>query len=219
MSDHVQSAWNVQFELVEEHFQLHADVTWQKGLTGLFGPSGAGKSTFLETLLGLRKPSRGLIKVQGQTLWSHESCIDLTPSQRNFGWVPQDLLLFPNLTVRENLTFDTPGKGEVPNELADLLQLGDKLAKWPNQLSGGERQRVALGRALLGRGRALLLDEPVNALDRPLRERILRHLKDESLKRDIILISHDRDELRKWCDQIFCLEEKKIRIAIEGDFA
>ncbi len=218
MSDHVQSAWNVQFELVEEHFELHADVTWQKGLTGLFGPSGAGKSTFLEILLGLRKPSRGLIKAHGQTLWSHKQHVDIAPSQRNFGWVPQDLLLFPNLTVRENLTFDEP-KAEISAELQELLQLGNKMAKWPGQLSGGERQRVALGRALLGRGRALLLDEPVNALDRPLRDRILRHLKEESLRRDIILVSHDRDELRKWCDQILCLEEKRIRIAIEGDFA
>ncbi len=136
----------------------------------LMGKTGLGKSTILEAICGLRKVQAGSILVRGVdvTRWS--------PSDRQIGYVPQDLALFPTLSVREHLQFALRLRGaskavmqQRTGELSQVLGLGALLDRNVQRLSGGEAQRVALGRALAARPAVLLLDEPLSALDQATR--------------------------------------------------
>jgi ABC-type sugar transport system ATPase subunit len=132
----------------------------------LMGKTGSGKTTLLEAICGLKPVQSGAVRLLDQDV-TH-----LPPGARGIGYVPQDLALFPTMTVREHLAFALTLRRweEIDvirrvNELARLLGIGHLLERWPKGLSGGERQRVALGRALAFRPRLLLLDEPLSALD------------------------------------------------------
>ena len=152
------------------------------------GPSGAGKSTFLRVLAGVEGSVRGTVTAFGQAWLTTTGSM---PSwTRQVGWVPQDALLFPHLTVRENLAY--AGRGVDP-EVVAWLGLEALLDRAPGRLSGGERQRVALGRALFARPRVLLLDEPFAALDLPLRARLRDATAAWCQARDVrvVLVSHD----------------------------
>ena len=164
----------------------------------IVGPSGAGKSTILRILAGVERRAHGTVLVK-EHYWQDSSNEIWVPSwDRRVGWVPQETLLFPHLTVRENLSYG----GALPDwvsETAALLQIGGLLERRPRRLSGGERQRVALGRALLSKPRLLLLDEPFSALDRPLRAELSQLVSDWALDRSvpIVLVSHDEEDA-KW---------------------
>jgi molybdate transport system ATP-binding protein len=114
------------------------------------------------------------------------------------GWVPQDGLLFPHLSVRENLIYGAEPEASV-TEIADLLQITPLLDRRPKRLSGGEQQRVALGRALIAEPRILLLDEPFSALDRPLRAELCQVVLSWTQQRGVplILVSHDDEDARQ----------------------
>lgn len=158
----------------------------------VFGPSGGGKSTLLRTLAGVEKRTTGMVRVGGEVWLDTGQGVFVDPWERGVGWVPQDYLLFPHLSVRENLRF---GGGTPPEveEMARLLFVDHLLERRPRRLSGGEQQRVALGRALLSNPRLLLLDEPFSALDRPLRNRVGSQLSSFVRARGIplVLVSHD----------------------------
>ena len=162
------------------------------------GPSGSGKSTILRILAGVERRAHGAVLVKDH-YWQDSSNGIWVPSwDRRVGWVPQETLLFPHLTVRENLSYG----GALPDwvsETAALLQIKNLLDRRPRRLSGGERQRVALGRALLSKPRLLLLDEPFSALDRPLRGDLSQLVIDWALDRSvpIVLVSHDEEDA-KW---------------------
>ena len=162
------------------------------------GPSGSGKSTILRILAGVERRAHGTVLVKDH-YWQDSSNGIWVPSwDRRVGWVPQETLLFPHLTVRENLSYG----GALPDwvsETAALLQIKNLLDRRPRRLSGGERQRVALGRALLSKPRLLLLDEPFSALDRPLRGDLSQLVCDWALDRSvpIVLVSHDEEDA-KW---------------------
>jgi len=163
----------------------------------IVGPSGAGKSTLLRVLAGVERRARGLVEVDGTT-WQHaDRGVVVPPWERRVGWVPQDILLFPHLTVRENLGYAGAAVTEI-DEIAALLQVEPLLDRRPRRLSGGERQRVALGRALLSRPRLFLLDEPFSALDRPLRAQVSATVKELARARGIplVLVSHDEEDAR-----------------------
>jgi molybdate transport system ATP-binding protein len=117
------------------------------------------------------------------------------PWERGVGWVPQDALLFPHLDVRQNLAYAGASEGDV-RDVAQLLEVGDLLSRRPRNLSGGERQRVALGRALLAAPSLLLLDEPLSALDRPLRAEVARRLAERlrATGTPLVLVSHDEED-------------------------
>lgn len=134
----------------------------------LVGPSGAGKSTLLRVIAGVERRARGTVSFDGAT-WQDEAGLFLPPWRRRVGWVPQDGVLFPHLTVRQNLGY--AARLEIA-PVAELLGVTPLMDRYPRHLSGGERQRVALGRALASAPRLLLLDEPFSALDRPLRAQL-----------------------------------------------
>jgi molybdate transport system ATP-binding protein len=159
------------------------------------GPSGAGKSTLLRILAGVERRAEGFVEVDGVVWQDPEHGAVVPPWERHVGWAPQEVLLFPHLSVRENLAYAGAEKSEV-EATADLLQLRPLLERRPRRLSGGERQRVALGRALLASPRLLLMDEPFSALDRPLRAQLTRTVRNLAEERAVplVLVSHDEED-------------------------
>lgn len=163
----------------------------------LMGKTGTGKSTILEAICGLRRISSGKIWIGGVdvTAWS--------PADRNTGYMPQDLALFPTLNVRENLEFalkirwiSPKARDEKIAFLANMLGLEHLLRRRVQGLSGGEAQRVALGRALAFDPSALLLDEPLSALDEATRSTSQKLLKDINRQTGVTVlhVTHSQDE-------------------------
>ncbi len=180
----------------------------------LVGNNGTGKTTLLETICGLRTVSRGHIFLQGNDVTSW------MPNQRGIGYVPQDLALFPTMTVAQQLAFALRFNGSTASdvryrvhELATWLQLKPLLSRYPQRLSGGEKQRVALGRAIASKPRVLLLDEPFSALDRQTRDEMLCRV--EELKTDgltILHVTHDDAEVERLADQVVRLEQGRLTV-------
>ena len=173
---------------------LALDLTLRSNETTIVidGPSGAGKSTCLRIVAGLEPRARGRVVVGGDVHMDTEARVYVAPWERRVGWVPQDALLFPHRTVRENLAYAGPSVDAL-REVADTLRIATLLDRLPRNLSGGERQRVALGRAILARPRLLLLDEPFAALDAPLREEIAGALAARCARESlpVVLVTHD----------------------------
>lgn len=176
--------------------RLTLDLTSNAPTIGLVGPSGAGKSTLLRVVAGLERRAVGTVAFAGE-VWQEAAGTGFVPSHlRRVGWVPQDGVLFPHLTVRENLSY--AGRSPVePVAVAELLGVAPLYDRYPRHLSGGERQRVALGRALCASPRLLLLDEPFSALDRPLRARLAADVADWARTHAIVilLVTHDERDL------------------------
>ena len=179
----------------------------------LMGKTGTGKTTLLECLCGLRPIDSGCIELAGEDV-THKR-----PAERGIGYVPQDGALFPNMTVREQLSFplairNWAGKriDERTSELAELLGITELLDRYPAKLSGGEIQRVALGRALSFQPRLLLLDEPLSALDDATRSKMYELLKTVQTKTKVtaLHVTHSHDEARQLADMQFRLADGKI---------
>lgn len=152
----------------------------------LVGPSGSGKTTLLRLIAGLDRPAAGTIRLSGKDL------AGVPPHERNVALVFQNLALYSHLTVQQNLEFGRKGT-ERTAAVAELLGIGQLLARYPAELSGGEQQRVALGRAIVRQPAVLLLDEPLSSLDAPVRRGLRRELK--RLQRQLgvptIYVTHD----------------------------
>ena len=185
-----------------------ARFTAKAGLTVLYGRSGAGKSSVLAMVAGLLRPDAGHVRVRGETLF--DVGVDVPAHRRRLGMVFQDARLFPHMKVRANLLYGwklaAPEHRWIePAAVIEFLGIGGLLDRRPRTLSGGEAQRVAIGRALLSGARALLLDEPLTALDPARREEILRvieRLRDE-LKLPMLYVTHDREEAARLATQQF----------------
>ena len=195
-----ETATRLQVQLKRPAFELEVDVGWDQRVAVVFGPSGSGKSTLFEAILGLHAAASVRVRIGGLWLDRAERGLHLPVEQRQLGWVPQDPTLFPHLTVEGNLRFGAArARGGGAGSLAravDVLEIGDLLGRRVGELSGGERQRVAIARALASGPRALLMDEPLAALDLPLRGRVLPYLlrvRDE-LDLPILYITHDPGE-------------------------
>lgn len=180
-------------------------------ITAIFGESGAGKTTLLKIIAGLIKPEFGRIKV-GDELWlDTQKNINLAIQKRKIGFVFQDYALFPNMSVKENISYAATSKQKV-EELLSLMNLENLAKIYPKNLSGGQAQRVALARALAREPQILLLDEPLSALDFKMRSflqdelvKILQHFKITTL-----LVSHDLAEIYKLSHRILELSDGKI---------
>ena len=174
----------------------------------LMGKTGCGKSTLLEAVAGLKPAHAGRILL-------YRDVTHLRPSERGAGYVPQDLALFPTLTVREHLAFALVVR-EWPqaaierriDELARLLGIAHLLGRHPQGLSGGEAQRVALGRALSFRPRVLLLDEPLSALDEDTRADMIALLRAVQRATGVttLHVTHSLTEARRLADRLFVFE-------------
>jgi molybdate transport system ATP-binding protein len=186
-----------------------------RGITALIGRSGAGKSTVLQAACGLLRPAAGRVVLDGRALFDATSGIDLPPAARRLGVVFQDGRLFPHRSVRGNLLYGAKrapaGADDGPgfDEVVALLGLVPLLARRPYQLSGGERQRVALGRALLARPRALLMDEPLASLDPPRRHELLGYLAALPARLDlpILYVTHQMDEVMRLADRVVLMAD------------
>ena len=187
---------------------IDLDVDWrpESDRVAILGPSGSGKSTLLRALSGLEPKAEGRVSFGDEVWLDSDAGLNMPAWERRVGWVPQDALLFPHLSLRENLAYAGAGQSEVES-MAESLFLSGLLDRRPRFLSGGERQRVALGRALLSAPRVLLLDEPFSALDRPLRSEIAAMVR--TFARDsgtpIVLVSHDEHDAELLADERWVL--------------
>ena len=184
-----------------KNFKIHIPQ-WEfsdQGVTALWGPSGSGKTTILRTLIGLEE-CPGL-----KWYYKGEDLAQLTVEQRKLGVVFQNYELFPHMTVKENILFAVRAR-KIQNsnwsEFVDSLRLSKHLQKKANQLSGGEKQRVALVRALVGKPRILLLDEPFASLDKEARDeaRQLVQRVIKNLEIPTLLITHDPNDISTLAD-------------------
>ena len=196
------------FTLRQGPFTLEIHERIEARVVALFGPSGAGKTTLLESIAGLRRPERGVIRIGPRTLFDAAAGVDVPVHDRHVGYVPQDLALFPHLSVRRNILYGAAaGTGPELDRVVDLLELDPLLDRAVTALSGGERQRVALARALMASPALLLLDEPLAALDIGLRERILPYLEriHAELAIPMLYASHAEAEVRALADWVVVL--------------
>ena len=183
---------------------LNIDVRRGEFLT-LLGPSGSGKTTCLMMLAGFETPTGGEIRLAGRVINS------VPPHKRNIGMVFQNYALFPHMTVRENLRFPLAIRrlpaAEIDGKVAralDMVRLGGFGDRYPQQMSGGQQQRVALARALVFDPELVLMDEPLGALDKQLREHMqieLKHIHQE-LGVTIVFVTHDQGEALTLSDRI-----------------
>lgn len=204
--------------LVQDAFTLDVHDTASVEVLGLFGPSGSGKTSLLEAMAGLRRPTRGEIRVADRVLFSSTAGVDVPPRERRIGYVPQDGLLFPHLSVRDNIQYGRRETGETREELhavAGMLEVDGLLDRRVQKLSGGERQRVAIARALMIRPALLLLDEPLAAVDRERRDRILPYLLRirRELHVPLVYVTHDAGELSAIADRVLMLEAGRVAAA------
>lgn len=198
-------------------FDLAAAFATKARLIALFGPSGAGKSTIAYLIAGLLQPDRGRIAIDGATLTDTARGVRLPPEQRRIGFVFQDALLFPHLSVRQNILFGRffrpPAERRVPIEaVVETLGVEHLLERRPATLSGGETQRVGLARALLACPRLLLMDEPMASLDHKRRQEIMgliERLRDE-FAIPILLVSHSTEEITRLAEEVVVLDHGRI---------
>ncbi|EKY8413102.1 sulfate/molybdate ABC transporter ATP-binding protein [Campylobacter jejuni] len=180
-------------------------------ITAIFGESGAGKTTLLKIIAGLIKPEFGRIEVGDELWFDTQKNVNLAIQKRKIGFVFQSYALFPNMSVKENISYAATSKQKA-EELLSLMNLENLAKIYPKNLSGGQAQRVALARALAREPQILLLDEPLSALDFKMRSflqdelvKILQHFKITTL-----LVSHDLAEIYKLSHRILELSDGKI---------
>jgi len=195
------------------------DVDWKASdeVVALFGPSGAGKSLTLGCLAGLVRPDRGRIVVNGDVFFDSKGGVDVPPQRRRLGYVFQGYALFPHLSVAANLAYglrDRPReeRRRRVDEVMHRLELGGLSERRPRELSGGQQQRVALGRALAVDPALLLLDEPLSALDAPLRRELRRELVGivREWGKATVLVTHDLAEAFQLADRVVIYERGRI---------
>ena len=179
----------------------------------LLGPSGSGKTTTLMMIAGFETPTAGDIAIDGK------SVVAMPPYRRNIGMVFQNYALFPHLTVEENVGFPLKQRGvskaeraKLVTEALELVHLPGYGARYPRQLSGGQQQRVAVARAVVFKPRLLLMDEPLGALDKQLRENL--QLEMRRLHADLgitfIYVTHDQEEALTMSDRIAVMNDGKV---------
>jgi ABC-type sulfate/molybdate transport systems ATPase subunit len=197
---------------------LELDVRFESraAITALVGPNGAGKSTLLRILAGAPIAASGTASVQGGPLIDSSRGLWVPPDARRVGYLPQGLALFPHLTALENVAFGCAGDDERSarraRELLKSVGAAHLAERFPNALSGGEAQRVALARALGPEPRALLLDEPLAALDITHR-RSMRSFLGELLResgRPALLVTHDARDVLALAEHVVVLERGKV---------
>ncbi|MBZ8135081.1 ABC transporter ATP-binding protein [Afifella sp. IM 167] len=188
-------------------------TVYEREFFALLGPSGCGKTTLLRMMAGFEEPSEGEILLEGQPLTG------VPPHRRPVNMMFQSYALFPHMNVADNIAFglkqEGMGKADIAQRVAEMLRLvklEEFSARKPSQLSGGQQQRVALARALAKRPKVLLLDEPLGALDKKLREETQFELADlqQDLGLTFVIVTHDQEEAMTMADRIAVMDHGRI---------
>ena len=211
---------HVEFEGVSKSYDDHTlavsgvSLSVARGeFVSLLGPSGSGKTTCLSMLAGFEVPTEGTIRISGR------SVVDVPPRRRGIGMVFQDYALFPHMTVAENLAFPLEARRVASTErrkrvdrALDLVRLSGFGERRPGQLSGGQRQRVAIARALVFEPDLVLMDEPLGALDRSLREELQYEIRriHRTLGVTVVYVTHDQGEAMVMSDRIAVMRQGRI---------
>lgn len=186
-------------------------------VTVIFGPSGSGKTSLLLLVAGLRRAKSAFIQLDDRVLTDVSQGVFVPTRQRGIGYVPQDLALFPHLSVRQNLFYGHKSSSHTNRlftfeHIIDVLEIQPLVERGITELSGGERQRIALARALLASPRLLLLDEPLASLDLKLKLRIIPYLARirEEFQIPMLYVTHDRFETLALADEMIVLVNGKV---------
>ena len=192
---------------------INLDVS-EGEIVAILGSSGCGKSTLLRLITGLEKLNYGEIEIYGKTVANKD--FSISPNHRNVGLVLQEKVLFPHLSVLENVKFGIKGKKafriKKALDLLNLFRVDQYANSYPNNISGGEQQRVAIARAIAPDPQILLMDEPFASLDEDLKKD-LRHETKKILNNNnitCILVTHDIEDANSMADRIIKLKDKKI---------
>ena len=176
------------------------------------GPSGCGKTTMLRIIAGFEKPTTGEIRIDGRVVSSKD--VFVPPEKRGIGMVFQSYAVWPHMNVFDNVAYPLKiqkvPKAEIKEKVEEILEivhLSQYANRMPSQLSGGQQQRVALGRALIGQPKLLLLDEPLSNLDAKLRESMRFEIKEiqRKLKITVVYVTHDQVEAMTMSDRVFVI--------------
>lgn len=196
---------------------MDVDFELKQGCLGILGPSGCGKSMTLKFIAGIFNPDNGVVSLDSNeetVYFDSNKKINLKPQKRNVGYLFQNYALFPNMTVEENVAAGLSKDDDINivSEMIKRFHLEGLEKRYPRQLSGGQQQRVALARILAYNPDVILLDEPFSAMDTFLKEQLRIELV--NLLRDFdgfsILVTHDRDEVFQFCDELLILDKGKI---------
>ena len=198
-------------------FELRVSATVPAGITVVFGESGSGKSTLLRCLAGLLQPNAGRIAHGSETLFDSDRGVNVPVSKRRIGMVFQTLALFPHFKTDENIAYglldpDEARRRKKIDEVIDAFRIPHVRNSRPAHISGGEKQRVALARALVTEPRALLLDEPLSALDPGTKSHIMDDLRSWIVERNIpvLYVTHSREEVFAMAHRVIALEAGRI---------
>ena len=200
----------------EGEMQLNVNANIESGkFVSLYGASGVGKTAILRMLAGFMKPDNGFIRVNNAIWFDASRKINLDPQHRKIGFVFQDYALFPNMNVRENITFAL-SKNEpkdIVDELLEVTRLSNLAARKIQALSGGQQQRVALARAIAKKPSILLLDEPLSAIDNAMRLQLQDTLLEIHKRYALttVLVSHNANEIIKLSEKVIHLEQGRFQ--------
>ena len=205
------------FPSTECEFSLAVEFSAAPGFTILFGASGSGKTTLLDCIAGLTSPDTGRISVGERIVFDASTRTDVSVAKRGVGYVLQDLALFPHLTVEQNTEYGLahlPRLARKQRAAAMLREFRIENLRWqrPAQISGGERQRLALARSLVTDPCALLLDEPLAALDVATKAKIIDDLRswNQAHRIPILYVTHSREEVIALGERVLVMEQGRI---------
>ena len=208
-------ALSVDIEKTLGDFHLRVKFEAENRVLALLGASGCGKSMTLKCIAGIERPDRGVITLDGTTLFDSGRGVNLPPQRRRVGYLFQQYALFPNMTVEQNIAAGVRDRRRAREETAEAIaamRLEGLERKRPHQLSGGQQQRVALARILVNRPEVLLLDEPFSALDSHLRFQLEQELRGAIRRfgKTVLLVSHNRDEVFRLSDEVAIMHDGRI---------
>ncbi len=208
---------------IEISRRIHADLSLNLAMelgpvcSILFGRSGCGKTTALRCIAGLARPDAGRIQLNGDVLYDSQSQVWLPIHRRRIGMIFQDDLLFPHLTVRENILYGLMHwprreRGERLDEMGEMFAVRRLFARRPGSLSGGEKQRVGLARAIAPRPRLLLCDEPISAIDQEGRASLISDLRrvQQSEQIPVLYVTHSTNEAMALGEHVFVVSGGQI---------
>lgn len=197
-------------------FCLNVQFQGDSSQIGILGASGSGKSMTLKCIAGIEVPDEGYIRIGDNVLFDSKKKLNKKPQNRNIGYLFQNYALFPTMTVKQNIAAGLSGsksaKEKRVQEMLVKFRLEGVAEKYPGQLSGGQQQRTALARIMAYEPDVILLDEPYSALDGFLKDRLQQEMQEmlEDYKGTVILVSHSRDEIYRFSEELLIMEEGQV---------